>query len=170
MARHSSWRQGASPAWFAWIALIALQLAASPFLYDQDALQALRAVGWAAWLVTCVFAWWPVVALRGGGGVAKGESYTQTTRLVDTGPYAIVRHPQYLSFILLSLSLALIVQHWLVIILGAFAIPLVYLRIVPEAERLNLRRFGEEYGRYAEKVPRLNLFAGLARLLRTPSL
>ena len=170
MARHSSWRQGASPAWFAWIALVVLQLALSPFLYARATLAALRVAGWATWLVVCVFAWWPVVALRGRGRVAKGASYTQTTRLVDTGPYAIVRHPQYLSFMLLSLSLALIVQHWLVIILGAFAIPLVYLRIVPEAERLNLRRFGEKYGRYAEKVPRLNLFAGLARLLRPPSL
>jgi protein-S-isoprenylcysteine O-methyltransferase Ste14 len=28
------------------------------------------------------------------GGVAKGEGYIKTTVLVDTGIYAIVRHPQ----------------------------------------------------------------------------
>ena len=36
----------------------------------------------------------PIITFRRKGGVAKGESYIKTTVLVDTGIYAIVRHPQ----------------------------------------------------------------------------
>jgi protein-S-isoprenylcysteine O-methyltransferase Ste14 len=166
VARPSSWSRGASPPWFVWIALVLLQLVLSPFLYRQAGLAAVRSLGWVLWVVMCILAWWPVVTLRQRGEVAEGTSYTQTARLVDSGPYAVVRHPQYLSFMLLSFSLALIVQHWLTALIGGLAIVLVYFGIVPEAERLNRARFGDEYRRYAERVPRLNVFSGLLRLLR----
>jgi protein-S-isoprenylcysteine O-methyltransferase Ste14 len=162
----SSWRRGASASWYAWIAVLVIQLGLSPFLFSQATLPAVQFLGWATWFIMCMLGWWPVVELRRRGSVAKGASYTETTRLVDTGPYAIVRHPQYLSFMLINLSLALIVQHWLVAILGAVGIALVYFGILPDAERFNLSRFGDEYRRYAEKVPRVNLVSGVARLLR----
>jgi protein-S-isoprenylcysteine O-methyltransferase Ste14 len=34
------------------------------------------------------------------GGAPEGESLVHTTVLVDSGVYAVVRHPQYLGFIL----------------------------------------------------------------------
>jgi protein-S-isoprenylcysteine O-methyltransferase Ste14 len=166
MDRGSSWSRGASPVWLLWIALIVVQLVLSPFLYREDGLAALRNLGWVLWAVMLVLAWWPILVLRSRGDVPRGASYTQTARLVDGGPYAVVRHPQYLSFMLLSVSLALVVQHWLTAVVGAVAVALVYFGIVPAAERLNARRFGDDYHRYAQRVPRLNLLSGVARLLR----
>ena len=49
----------------------------------------------------------------------------ETTALVDTGIYAIVRHPQGgTAGILLNLALAFIGQHWLLVILGAVGMAL----------------------------------------------
>ena len=39
----------------------------------------------------------PVFELRKKGGVKKGQSYVHTTKLVDTGIYSVVRHPQYVT-------------------------------------------------------------------------
>ena len=47
-----------------------------------------------------IFGLFPVFAFRRKGGVGKGQSYTQTTKLVATGIYSIVRHPQYVTFML----------------------------------------------------------------------
>jgi protein-S-isoprenylcysteine O-methyltransferase Ste14 len=46
-----------------------------------------------------IFGMLPVLEFRKKGGVSKGQSYIHTTRLVDTGIYSVVRHPQYVTFI-----------------------------------------------------------------------
>ena len=59
-----------------------------------------------------VFAVLPILTLRRQGGVAKGQSYMKTTTLVDTGIYAIVRHPQGgTAWLLFNLATMLIAQH-----------------------------------------------------------
>jgi protein-S-isoprenylcysteine O-methyltransferase Ste14 len=45
----------------------------------------------------------------------------QTTELVDSGIYGVVRHPEYLAGVLMIPALALIAQHWVVAVLGAIA-------------------------------------------------
>jgi hypothetical protein len=35
-----------------------------------------------------------------------------------------------------------------------------------EGEKENILKFGEDYQRYMEDVPRINLFAGMLKLLR----
>jgi protein-S-isoprenylcysteine O-methyltransferase Ste14 len=90
----------------------------------------------------------------------------QTTVLVDNGIYAIVRHPQSgVAGILLCLAVALIVQHWLVVVLGLVAIGLVYLDTF-KLDRTCVEKFGDAYQRYMQRVPRVNFLAGIVRLLR----
>jgi len=53
-----------------------------------------------------------IILLAGGefrkkGGAPKGKSIVQTTVLVDSGVYAVLRHPQYLGFMSFVLSLVL---------------------------------------------------------------
>jgi protein-S-isoprenylcysteine O-methyltransferase Ste14 len=85
-----------------------------PFvLYNQDGVDWVRNLGWIVLAVSGVLGWLPIYTLRRKGGVAKGESYVQTTELVDSGIYGIVRHPQYLAGVLMNLALALIAQlYW----------------------------------------------------------
>jgi len=135
------------------------------FLHNQAGLPVLKHVGWIALTVSAVFGWLPIFAFRKKGGVSKGRSYIQTTVLVDSGIYAVVRHPQYLAGILLSLALILITQHWFIATIGVVAIVLNYF-IALKADQELIEKFGDDYRRYMEKVPRMNFLVGLIRLLR----
>ena len=151
--------------WGAWSVLIVLQIILSFFLHNQTGLPILRHVGWITLTVSAVFGWLPIFAFRKKGGVSKGRSYIQTTVLVDSGIYAVVRHPQSLAGILLSLALNLITQHWFIATIGVVAMVLNYL-IALKADQELIEKFGDDYRRYMQKVPRMNFLLGLMRLLR----
>lgn len=151
--------------WAAWSVLTVLQTILSFLLYNQAGIPVLRYIGWMIWAVMCLFAILPIFTLRGRGGVPEGKGYTRTTILVDSGIYAIVRHPQYLAFMLLNLFLILVAQHWLTTILGIPAMALSYI-IALDADRLGVQKFGDDYKRYMQTVPRVNALVGVIRLLR----
>ena len=151
--------------WTAWSILIVLKIILSFFLYNQAGLPIFKHVGWITMAVSAVFGWLPIFAFRKKGEVPKRRSYIQTTVLVDSGIYAVVRHPQYLAGILLSLALILITQHWLIAMIGVVAMVLNYL-IALKADQELIEKFGDDYRRYMQKVPRVNFLLGLIRLLR----
>jgi protein-S-isoprenylcysteine O-methyltransferase Ste14 len=121
--------------------------------------------GYVCWILSAVFGWLPIFIFRKKGGVAKGKSYVHTTVLVDKGLYAIVRHPQYTAGILLSVGLILISQTWIVAVIGIVCIALMYRDIVM-ADQHEIRKFGDQYRQYMEKVPRTNFLLGIIRILR----
>jgi len=151
--------------WTAWSILIVLQIILSFFLHNQAGLPVLGHVGWITMAVSAIFGWLPIFAFRKEGGVPKGRSYIQTTVLVDNGVYAVVRHPQFLAGMLLSLALVLITQHWLIATIGVAAMVLNYL-VALKADQELIEKFGEDYERYMQKVPRMNFLAGIMRLLQ----
>ena len=110
-----------------------------------------------------VFGMLPVLEFRKKGGVKKGESYIHTTKLVDTGIYSIVRHPQYVTFILWAIAGMLLFQHWIVILLGIPVIPLTYVDLI-KADKDSIEKFGDDYKKYMKKVPRANFLLGIIRL------
>jgi protein-S-isoprenylcysteine O-methyltransferase Ste14 len=112
-----------------------------------------------------IFGMLPIFQFRKKGEVKKGKSYIHTTRLVDTGIYSIVRHPQYVTFILWAIAGMLLFQHWIVICLGIPVIPLTYIDLI-NADKDAIRKFGENYKRYMQKVPRANFLIGIIRVLR----
>ncbi len=153
-------------AWILWIVLLIAQVVLSFILYNPAGNQVLRIAGWIIGAVAGLFGVLPMITLRRKGDVPKGKDYTHTTVFVDSGVYAVVRHPQYLSFMLLSLFLLLIAQHWLLAVIGMAAIALVYAGIVPQADRANAEKFGEEYKRYMGRVPGVSFVVGIIRLVR----
>ena len=112
-----------------------------------------------------VFGMLPVMEFRKKGGVKKGKSYIYTTKLVDTGIYSIVRHPQYVIFILWAIAGMLLFQHWIIIILGIPIIPLTYIDLI-RADKDSIEKFGDDYKAYMKRVPRGNFLLGIIRLLR----
>ncbi len=158
-------RHGDTLVWAAWSVLTILQTLLSFVLYNQEGVESVRYLAWAVWVVMCIFGIVPIFTLRRKGGVPDGKGYVHTTALVDTGVYAVVRHPQYLSFMLLNLFLILVAQHWLITLIGLPAMALSYL-IALDADRFGVERFGEEYTRYMQTVPGTNFPLGLIRLLR----
>jgi protein-S-isoprenylcysteine O-methyltransferase Ste14 len=104
----------------------------------------------------------PIIIFKRKGGVSRGESYINTQQIVTTGLYAFVRHPQYLSFIFLSLGLTLLSQTWINLILTVLIIILTYQWTFSEDKRL-IDKFGEVYKQYKAKVPRFNLIWGVIK-------
>ncbi len=112
-----------------------------------------------------VFGWLPVIEFRNKGGVRKGKSYIHTTQLVDTGIYSIVRHPQYVTFILWAIAGMLLFQHWIIILLGIPIIPLTYIDLI-KADHNAIEKLGDDYKAYMKKVPRANFLLGIIRRIR----
>jgi protein-S-isoprenylcysteine O-methyltransferase Ste14 len=141
------------------------QIVLTIILYSDTGNDAVRNIGWVILWVSAIFGWVPIITFKRSGGVAKGKSYVHTTQLVDSGLYSIVRHPQYLAGMLMGVGLAFIAQHWVVMILGAAAVVILYISTFGEEERAT-EKFGNDYLRYAQRVPRVNFLLGIIRVLR----
>jgi protein-S-isoprenylcysteine O-methyltransferase Ste14 len=133
-------------------------------IFNKAGFDAVMYTGWVIWAFSLLLGWLPIFIFKRKGGVPKGKSFVHTTVLVDSGLYSIVRHPQYTSGILFSLSLILISQSWLILAIGAVAIPLMYVDIIM-ADKYEVEKFGNEYENYMKKVPRTNIILGIIRLL-----
>jgi protein-S-isoprenylcysteine O-methyltransferase Ste14 len=120
-------------------------------------------LGWGIIILSAIFGWLPIFTFRSRGKVA-GKSYTDTTVLVDSGIYSIVRHPQYLAGILMNIGFSLITTHWVVILLGIISGAIYFQNTFSEEENC-LEKFGNSYRAYQIQVPRLNFILGLIRLL-----
>jgi protein-S-isoprenylcysteine O-methyltransferase Ste14 len=136
------------------------QIALCFLRYNSRNLDAVLYIGWALLAVAWLVAGMARRAFEEKGGAPEGKSWLATTLLVDSGIYGVVRHPQYLSFMLIPLSFTLISQHWLSAVLGVPSIVLLYLAMGME-EETNIEKFGDEYKRYMERVPKVNLVAGV---------
>ena len=86
--------------------------------------------------------------------------------LIEWGIYGIVRHPMYLGAMSLFLSWIFFLPHWIIVLISSVNIAIVYWSIV-QGERQNITKFGDPYRRYIERVPRINLLAGLTRRLQS---
>ena len=120
-------------------------------------------IGWAVFAFSMVLGWLSRIAFEAKGRAPEGESFIHTSVVVDSGIYAIVRHPMYLSGVLFIVSLVLTSQHWLSLI---FSIPVTvyfYISIWSE-ERSSVEKFGDSYRKYMQRVPRMNLLLGFLRL------
>jgi protein-S-isoprenylcysteine O-methyltransferase Ste14 len=136
------------------------------FFLRRPGSEALEWAGWICLWVSAIFGMLPVITFRRKGGVAEGESYMKTTVLVDTGIYAIVRHPQGgTAWLLINLGVMLIAQHWSSVVLGLVSLVLVYVDTF-KADRYCIEKFGDEYKRYMGRVPRVNFVVGIIRLVR----
>jgi protein-S-isoprenylcysteine O-methyltransferase Ste14 len=112
-----------------------------------------------------IFGWLPIIEFRKKGQVKRGKSYIHTTKIVDTGIYSIVRHPQYVTFMLWSIAGMLLFQNWIVFFLGIPIFPLTYLDLI-KADENAIKKFGDEYKIYIKEVPRANFLLGMVRKLK----
>ena len=102
-----------------------------------------------AGVVTC---WWARLHLGRlwSGGVVLKEGH----RVVDTGPYALVRHPIYSGAFLMAIGFVAIRARPSGILLALGFIAFFALKSRLE-ERLLLQEFGAAYEGYRQRVPRL---------------
>ena len=130
---------------------------------NPNAIGAMRYLGWVVWVVAVVLIPMPWLHFRKKGKISTGRDITHTTVLVDSGIYAVIRHPQYLGWLLMYPAMYLFTQHWFLILLGSAGIMCVLLFTRGEDQRL-IERFGDEYRQYMQRVPSMNVPVGLIRL------
>jgi protein-S-isoprenylcysteine O-methyltransferase Ste14 len=128
-------------------------------------LEILFYVGGIVLVVGLLFLFLSFLYFKKRGEPVKERNLMCTTVLVDSGTYAIVRHPQFLGVGLLICASILISQHWLTAIIGVPLIALMFM-FLQMAEKELIRKFGDEYKRYMQKVPKINLLLGIIRLLK----
>jgi protein-S-isoprenylcysteine O-methyltransferase Ste14 len=142
--------------------LTVAQIVLAFFLYGQGP-EALACAGWICVWVSAILGVLPIITFRKKGGVPEGQSYMKTTVLVDTGIYAVVRHPQGgTAWLLINLGVMLIAWHWTSAVLGLVSMGLAYGDTF-KADQYCIVKFGNAYRRYMVRVPRVNFVAGIIR-------
>ena len=123
-------------------------------------------IGWIVWAAGMVLVMAPIIMFPRRGGVPRGEPFVKTSVLVDKGIYGVVRHPQYLGGIIsIFITCILWYPHWLFAVLGLAGSVLTYLSARDEEINL-IDKFGSTYVSYMQRVPRMNIFLGIMRVLR----
>ena len=134
------------------------------FVFCRPQSMVLARIGQVCLGMSAFFGVWPILVFRRKGGVARGKSYIRTTLLVDSGLYAIARHPQNgTAWLLINLGIASIAQHWSSWVLGLASMALAYLDTF-KADQRCIEKFGDAYRAYMQRVPRVNFVLGLVRL------
>jgi protein-S-isoprenylcysteine O-methyltransferase Ste14/NAD-dependent dihydropyrimidine dehydrogenase PreA subunit len=128
-------------------------------------LELLSYVGWVLALVSLPFFFSTLIYFPKRGKAKEGKRFVDTTVVVDSGIYSIVRHPQILGCIMLMFASVLISQHWLSLIIALPVSVWIYLEIPKEEKGLKIR-LGEDYKNYIRKVPKINPVLGFIRLFR----
>ena len=135
-----------------WVAIIAYLVSPGSMAWS-----ALPVADWLRWggvglgLLACGLLYWTLHHL--------GTNFTDTVvaraeaTLVTDGPYGWVRHPFYVTVLLLLLSASLITANWFIGLLSIFIFAFFALRAPLEEQKL-AERFGDEYRAYVQRTGR----------------
>ena len=135
------------------------------FLLHAPPVRVLVYVGWAALTAGIVLMYLATRTLRVKGRLEEGQDFVHTTLIVDSGIYAVVRHPLYLGWLLMYVAVICLSQHWLIVVLGILGIACMYL-IARQEDRYLVEKFGDSYEKYAKSVPAMNFLTGIVRLIQ----
>ena len=95
------------------------------------------------------------IAIKGVKEVTLKVAEThRTEKIVTTGVYSIVRHPQYLGALLAHVGISILLSAAYSLLFTPLMVLLIYLISRKEEEELT-KEFGKEYENYKKKVPML---------------
>jgi protein-S-isoprenylcysteine O-methyltransferase Ste14 len=108
-------------------------------------------------LLICAFflvpgAWLGIEGVRETG--MKAAETHRTEKIVTSGVYSVVRHPQYLGGLLAHVGISFLLSAWYSLISTPLMVVLIFL-ISNKEEKELIREFGKEYEDYRKKVPML---------------
>lgn len=137
-----------------YLPILLIQIVLTIFFFYEIQSVALILIGIILISFFFIFGWLPIHTLK-IKGEAEGKSFAETTKLVKSGLYRYSRHPQFLSWVFLSLGLSCLSQYSITAILSLLVIFFVYLDALVQDTYL-IEKFGQKYKDYMEKVPRMN--------------
>jgi protein-S-isoprenylcysteine O-methyltransferase Ste14 len=111
------------------------------------------------WLALAIYALNLVLFVWCHKSLGKNWSNTlgirEDHKLIQEGPYKMVRHPMYTHFWLLMISQGLILSNWIVLMYGILAWGTLYFLRVGKEEEMMIEEFGDEYKEYMDRTGRL---------------
>ena len=135
-----------------WAAIIAYLISPGSMAWS-----ALPASDWLRWggvgfgLLECGLLYWTLHHL--GPNLTDTVVTRAEATLVTSGPYRWVRHPFYVTILLLLISVSLITANWFIGILSSLTFAFFVLRAPLEEQKL-AERFGDEYRAYQKRTGR----------------
>jgi protein-S-isoprenylcysteine O-methyltransferase Ste14 len=151
-----------SPSDIAGLAAALLGLAIVPGFYIATGIPETAdypASAWAVALGSVIFATALWIFRRSHKELGRNWSITLEIRerhkLVCTGPYAVIRHPMYTSFMLMGLGQAFLLSNWVAGAAGLIGFAVLFFLRVDKEERMMMENFGPEYGAYMERTKRI---------------
>jgi protein-S-isoprenylcysteine O-methyltransferase Ste14 len=128
-----------------WIAFMGWDAARTGFTAVPPWLQVLGGLGMALYMLG---GWW---TFRENAFAAPVVKIQEGQRVIDTGPYAIVRHPMYASGLLFFIGLPLLLGSWWGLLFSALFVLAIAWRAVREEGVLRAELGG--YDDYTARVP-----------------
>ncbi len=132
-------------------------------LLESKSIRVVRLSGALLGLPILIFAFFPMFTMKKYGRTEEDGNYMNTTKVVDKGIFAVIRHPQYFAYILLNVVFMLLSGQPAVFITGAATIIFFYFHMINE-EKIMIEQFGDDYKEYMIKVPRMNVIWGIVLL------
>ncbi len=111
-------------------------------------------------IVYLLFSWFQIYSYK-----SLGEYYAQDIlifknhQIVDKGPYRIIRHPHYMSQILIDIAGGVATLSYVVIVIAAVEIPLIIKRALLE-EKILAKHFKDDFSSYKKRTGFMFPFVG----------
>ena len=121
----------------------------------------LQVIGYLLYIPSAILVFGSMLELKRKGKPETADP-TATTTFVDTGVYRVVRQPMTLGLAIWSIALIFGSQSIISVILGVLSAFCFWTGARKEVE-YNIKKFGDKYKKYMEKVPMWNIFKGLRK-------
>jgi len=116
-----------------------------------------RVLGWALLALSLALIWW-VMATNTFASHAVRLQADRQQRVIDSGPYAVVRHPMYVGVIVCFVAVPLVLRSLWALIVGGVIVGLFFVRTALEDRALQQGLPG--YAEYTQRV-RYRLIPGI---------
>jgi len=141
-----------------WMVIVASVALAFSLAYQlpaaaMNAGPGLQVLGIVLFIAGLAIRWYAIVRL--GRFFTVNVAIAADHRLIDTGPYRVVRHPSYTGALMAFLGLGLCLANWVSLALILVPIFLVFLRRMHIEEAALLQAFGDQYRDYMRRTKRL---------------
>ena len=139
-----------------WVVILASVLAAFTLAQPRLSLGPpgiCRAAGAAVFAAGIIVRWYAILVL--GRFFTVNVAIASDHRLIDTGPYRLLRHPSYTGALLAFLGLGICLDNWVSLALLMLPATVVFLWRMRIEESALLETFGERYRDYMRRTRRL---------------
>lgn len=119
----------------------------------------LKIIGWVLYIPSAILVISSMIALHKKGKPETAD-FTDSTLFIDSGIFGLIRQPMTLGLAIWSIGLVLVFQSLLAAVLGLLSIICFWISARKE-HVYNIRKFGDSYREYMNKVPMWNIFSKL---------